>query len=177
MAGDLWRRCRAGGLLVSIVLFIGVGATGCVTPPAQPVELPYLAAEYDPYRGAGDAVVYGQAFLRQQGGGVVVCAGEPVFLFPKTTSFEKVIAVAKSGIMPSLSDAMDPRFKEVVRMATCDAQGNFRFAGVPRKSWYLFSRVRWSVGDYGQQGGDLITEVDLSSGGERQVLLTDGNRL
>ena len=80
-------------------------------------------------------------------------------------------------VQPVLGDSADPRFKEVARIATCDAQGNFRFAGIPRARWYIFSRVRWSVGDYGQQGGELLGEVDTTGGGEQQVLLTDSNRL
>jgi len=156
---------------VSIVL------AGCVATPQQSVQMNYTAAEFDAYRGAGDATVYGQAFLRQQGGGVVVCAGEPVVLLPHTASFEKVMALARQHIQPVLGDEADPRFKEVARVATCDAQGNFRFAGVPRAPWYIFSRVRWSVGDYGQQGGELLGEVDTTGGGEQQVLLTDRNRL
>jgi hypothetical protein len=150
---------------------------GCVAAPQQPVQMNYTAAEFDAYKGKGDATVYGQAFLRQQGGGVVVCAGEPVVLFPHTASFETVVALARQHVQPVLGDSADPRFKEVARIATCDAQGNFRFAGIPRARWYIFSRVRWSVGDYGQQGGELLGEVDTTGGGEQQVLLTDSNRL
>ena len=161
--------CAAAGL--SIVL------GGCVATPQQSVQMNYTAAEFDAYRGVGDATVYGQAFLRQQGGGVVVCAGEPVVLFPHSPSFENVVALARKHIQPVLADSADPRFKGVARFATCDAQGNFRFVAVPRARWYIFSRVRWSVGDYGQQGGELLGEVDTTGGGEQQILLTDRNRV
>lgn len=150
---------------------------GCVATPKQPVQMNYTAAEFDAYKGTGDATVYGQAFLRQQGGAVVVCAGEPVVLFPHTASFEKVMALARQHIQPVFGDSADPRFKAVARIATCDAQGNFRFVELPRARWYIFSRVRWSAGDSGQQGGELLGEVDTTGGGEQQVLLTDGNRL
>jgi hypothetical protein len=150
---------------------------GCVAVPTQPVQINYTDAEFAPYRGKGDAVVYGQAFLRQEGGGVVVCAGEPVVLFPHTPSFDQVVAVARKHVRPIFPGTADPRFKEVARVATCDAQGNFRFAELPRARWYIYSQVKWSAGDFGQQGGDLLGEVDTSVGGEQQVLLTDKNRV
>lgn len=160
----------------ALAAFASVLLAGCVATPQQSVLMNYTTEEFDTYRGIGDATVYGQAFMRQQGGGVVVCAGEPVVLFPHTASFEKVVTLARQHVQPVLGNAADPRFKEIARIATCDAQGNFRFTGVPRASWYVFSRVRWSVGDYGQQGGELIGEVDTTRGGEQQILLTDNNR-
>jgi len=175
MCAAIWNATR----LVRVILAAAASAflAGCVATPQQAVQMNYTAAEFDAYRRTGDATVYGQAFLRQQGGGVVVCAGEPVVLIPHTASFEKVMALARQHIQPVLGNEADPRFKEIARIATCDAQGNFRFAGLPRAPWYIFSRVRWSVGDYGQQGGELLGEVDTTDGGEQQVLLTDRNRL
>lgn len=159
-------------LVVALSLFTGA----CVAPPKEPVSLNYSSNEFDKYRSAGTSVVYGQAFLRQQGGGVVVCAGEPVVLFPRTPSFMAVVGLAKNGVAPVLSEPADPRFKEVARLATCDAQGNFRFTSLPNAPWYVFSRVRWIAGDW-PQGGELLGEVDTSAGGEHQVLLTDANRI
>jgi hypothetical protein len=150
---------------------------GCVATPTEPVQISYTDAEFASYKGKGDAVVYGQAFLRQQGGGVVVCAGEPVVLFPHTPSFDHVVDLARQHIQPVFPGASDPRFKEVARIATCDAQGNFRFADLPRARWYIYSQVQWSVGDLGRQGGDLLAEIDTSNGGEQQILLTDRNRV
>jgi len=168
-----------GGKLRGIISPVCIGfillLSGCVTPPQQTVQMNYTAVEFDAYKGTGDATVYGQAFLRQRGGGVVVCAGERVVLFPHTPSFEKVMAVARQHVQPVLGDSADPRFKTVARVATCDAQGNFKFTDLPRAPWYIYSRVSWSVGDYGQQGGDLVGEVDTTGGGEHQVFLTDSN--
>jgi hypothetical protein len=166
---------RVAGVAVPAILTVAM--CGCVAMPSQPVQISYSEAEFGAYKASGDATVYGQAFLRQQGGGVVVCAGEPVVLFPHTPSFERVVGLARQHIQPVFPDTADPRFKQVARRATCDAQGNFRFTGLPRAKWYVYSRVRWSVGDFGQQGGDLIGEVDTSGGGEQQVLLTDANRI
>lgn len=150
--------------------------SGCVAVPTQAVDISYSEEEFGNYKLKGNAVVYGQAFLRQQGGGVVVCAGEPVVLFPRTASFEKAVTLARQRIAPIPATA-DPRFKDIARKATCDAQGNFRFNGLPAAKWYLYSRVQWSIGDYGTQGGDLIAELETGGTGEQQILLTDSNRI
>lgn len=150
---------------------------GCVgAPPAQTLDIIYTDAEFSSYVGGGDGAIVGQAFLRQQGGGVVVCAGEPVVLIPRTASFEKAVELARQGIQPMPSTAGDERFARVARMATCDAQGNFAFENLPRAKWYIFSRVVWSVADY-PQGGDLLGEVDTTEGGEQRILLSDRNKL
>lgn len=136
----------------------------------------YTDAEFAIYKGEGNAIVSGQAFLRQRGGGVVVCAGETVLLFPHTSTFEQLIDLARQHVKPIMPDTADPRFKEVARSATCDAQGDFRFTNLPRAPWYIFTRVQWSAGDLGRQGGVLLGRVDTSDGGEHRVLLTDKNR-
>jgi hypothetical protein len=64
----------------------------------------------------------------------------------------------------------------VTRHATCDTDGNFTFKGLPRAKWYIFTRVRWSAGDAGVQGAELIGEADTSAGAAR-VVLDDGNRV
>ena len=150
--------------------------SGCVSVPSQSVDIAYSEQEFGVFKGNGDSTVFGQAFLRQQGGGVVVCAGEQVILFPRSASFEAAVNLARQRIRP-VPTSSDPRFKDVARMAVCDAQGNFRFNKVPRAKWYVYSKVNWRVGDYGYQGGDLIGEVDTSQGGEHQILLTDSNRI
>ena len=163
---------NAGRLLA---VGLSVLAAGCVQTPTQPVSMTYTDAEFAAYAAKGDSIVFGQAFLRQQGGGVVVCAGEPVVLFPRTPSFDRMVGLARQRVTPVLTEPSDPQFQKIKRVATCDAQGNFRFTDLPRARWYVFSQVRWTVGDY-RQGGELIGEVDTTSGGEHQILLTDANR-
>ena len=151
-------------------------ASGCVPTTTQQVALTYTDAEFSAHAASGDAVVYGQAFLQQQGGGVVVCAGEPVVLFPRTQSFDRMIDLARQRIAPIHAGPADPQFQKIRRVATCDAQGNFRFTSLPRARWYVFSQVRWTVGG-DRQGSELIGEVDTSAGGEHQILLSDANRV
>ena len=162
-------------------IFVLAAATltlsACVSaPPVQELAFVYTDEEFGRYAVDGDATVTGQAFLRQRGGGVVVCAGAPVVLFPKTPTFDRAVETARAGKQPMPATGSDERFKKVARIATCDAQGNFTFERLPRARWYVFSRVTWEVAD-SPQGGELVGEVDTSAGGEHRVLLTDANRV
>ena len=154
----------------------------------QSVNFLYNADDYVKHRKFGTSVVYGQAFLRQRGGGVVLCAGELVLLLPNTGPFKESVAIGRSGKRPVAVSGhkdgvfrdrvTDPQFKDVIRKAQCDAQGNFRFEKVPAANWIIYSRVSWQVGKYNiEQGSDLVSEITPKSGEELQILLTDKNRI
>jgi hypothetical protein len=143
--------------------------------PNAPLDIAYSDTEFRRYERPGDAAIAGQAFLHDQGD-TIACTGQPVLLFPRTRSFERVVELARMNAHPMLPETADPRFNAVTRRATCDTEGNFIFKGLPRAKWYVFTRVRWSAGDAGMQGGDLIGEVDTSAGSARAVL-DDRNRV
>jgi hypothetical protein len=143
--------------------------------PNVPLDVAYSETEFRRYERPGDATITGQAFLHDQGD-TIACTGQPVLLFPHTRSFERVVELARMDAHPMLPETTDPRFNAVTRRTTCDTDGNFTFKGLPRGKWYVFTRVRWSAGDAGMQGGDLIGEADTSVGSAR-VLLGDQNRV
>jgi hypothetical protein len=143
--------------------------------PNAPLDITYSETEFRRYERPGDATLTGQALLHDQGG-AIPCTGQPVLLFPRTRSFERVVELARMNAHPMVPETMDPRFDAITRRATCDAEGNFVFKGLPRAKWYVFTRVRWSAGDAGLEGADLIGEADTSAGAAR-VVLGDGNRV
>jgi hypothetical protein len=160
--------------------------SGCMS--VQEVAYTYFESEMSPYLTSGAAKVTGQAFLRQRGGGVVVCAGEPVLLVPNIGVFAEAVRLRRSGVQPKIAGKQDGRVfqagtadpvaKKAIRQAVCDAQGNFELAGLPAGKWILYSRVQWVVGEYDwQQGSDLIAEVTTENTGEQKILLTDANRI
>jgi hypothetical protein len=70
-----------------IVLLIGATLTGCVTPqqaPMRRISQPFDAEQARGLVAVGTSTLRGSAFLRQQGGGVVTCAGSDVTLVPAT---------------------------------------------------------------------------------------------
>lgn len=54
---------------------------GCATyaaPAPVAITTPFDREAHAPYYLSGTGSIHGQAFLRQQGGGVVTCAGSPI---------------------------------------------------------------------------------------------------
>ena len=129
-------------------------------------------AQHKPHTQPGNNGIKGQGFMRQQGGGVVTCAGSAVYLLPKTSFFGEAIDLFRSGKTPQLTTAIDPAYKSVLKESQCDAQGNFSFAQLPDGAWFILTEVRWMVG-YALQGGTLMRQVSVANGETIQVLLTE----
>lgn len=159
--------------LVPLIIVLALAA--CVTN--QPRQVPMTdygtEAEWAPYHGLGTGVLEGQAFLRQQGGGVVTCAGQQVSVFPATPSMRKAVeAGRREGAMVELVNA--PAYVRGGRQTICDAQGNFRVDQLPAGAWFVETNVVWQVG-YSRQGGVLLGEVVVPENGVGQLYLTDAN--
>ena len=154
---------------LSVIFFVFL-LTGCVMPPPQvDVQAKFDEEEIKRYSEPGTSGVKGQAFLRQQGGGVVTCAGSEVFLVPATPYYRQTFEHVRAGRNPQLGLATIGRYSKKGR---CDAQGNFAFANVRDGPWFVLTRVQWVVGN-NAQGGALMQEVAVPNGQTIQVLLTD----
>jgi hypothetical protein len=148
---------------------------GCVREE-RPVTTQFTSAEHEPYLKEGTAVVTGQAFLRQQGGAVVRCSGEPVLIFPATPFFNEVFSIWRAGQRPKLDFSLDPRMQKIARKGTCDADGKFKFEKLPNGKWYVMTQVRWMAGS-NPQGGELVGEVTTQQKSTSDVILSDSNKL
>jgi hypothetical protein len=139
-----------------------------VTPVAQVRD-----ADHAPYRAPGATTITGQGFLRQQGGGVVTCAGSEVFLIPSTDYTREATAISMRGdrvVGPGPTAGTTG-----ARRTQCDAQGKFRFEGVPGGiPWIIMTQVSWRVG-YAPQGGALLRAFTPADRGTEEVMLTDQN--
>jgi hypothetical protein len=157
------------------VVFAGAAVVAACAPQEQKIASTLTEAELAPYRKPGQTTVRGQAFLRQQGGGVVTCAGEAVQLAPLTGTMRESLQVARAckRVVVSGPTQIGPR---ITRTSTCDAQGNFRFDSIPSGEWVLITKVRWLVGG-AQQGGELAKEISVPSKGTAETLLADRDRL
>ena len=157
-------------------LFLAACQSSALPPdPNGPLEIAYSQSEFHRYERPGDAILTGQAFLHDQGD-AIRCTGQTVLLFPHTRSFERVFELVRMKAHPVLPEATDPRIAAVTRRAVCDTDGNFTFKNLPRGRWFVFTRVRWSAGDAGMTGVDLVGEADTSTGAGR-VVLDDRNRI
>jgi hypothetical protein len=153
-----------------------LGTVGCASmePMVVPVAFDPQAGSWILERGSGS--IGGQAFLRQQGGGVVTCAGAMVGVLPATAyATERMRLLYQStergfNQLRRVEDApMD--YQQQTRQAQCDAQGRFRIADLPPGEYYLVTRVVWAVGG-AQQGGSIMRRVRLAPGQNAEVILT-----
>lgn len=155
-----------------LLLAAGVVFIGCAIREPVEMKTKFDYAQHKPYTLPGNNGIKGQGFMRQQGGGVVTCAGSAVYLLPKTSFFGEAIDLFRSGNTPQLTTAVDPAYKSMVKESQCDAQGNFSFAQLPDGAWFILTEVRWMVG-YALQGGTLMRQVSVANGETIQVLLTE----
>lgn len=120
---------------------------------------------------SGNGVVTGEAFMRQNGGGIVTCAAEEVELIPATEYARERFRILNygdqtEGVRPLIAirqitnDYSD--FHQLILKSRCDSRGAFTFKGVGMGDFYLFTRVTWNV-DGGTQGGRLYKLITVDS--------------
>lgn len=152
--------------------------TGCA---AQTV---LVQASFDADQAAalvkpGVNIVSGSALIRQNGGGVVTCAGLPILLVPKTAyASERIKAIygnTQRGHNPAYrAIQFEPdvqSYGRLQRETLCDAQGNFSFNDVADGSFYVIANITWNVGG-SIQGGGLMQAVTVSGGASQEVVLS-----
>jgi hypothetical protein len=157
---------------------------GCAapTPPAQ-MSSPFNAGDVAWSRVPGAATVEGRAAIPAGGDASHTCAGGEAQLLPAGTYAAEMMRIVFGsdvrGYAPLASSPPYPAniatdFKNTVRRSGCDAEGRFRFDGVPAGRWYVFSNVIWRTasGEAARQGGALMQRIDVAEGARANVLLT-----
>lgn len=171
---------------VAALICVALALSGCATTRPVPVTKAFDANQAQYMLRRGTNIVTGSALIRQNGGGVVTCAGTEVSLVPATdyatermqilyrsTNKGYLSAGAPNWINPpSVPAETDSRYLSLSRRTICDAQGKFEFADVADGSYYVTTAVLWRIG-YNVQGGNLMQRVDLpGSSPVHQVVLT-----
>jgi hypothetical protein len=124
---------------------------------------------------SGDYKIEGSAFLRQGGGGIVNCAGNPVYLSKEFSFSRSNYAREANGLGYGVRNAsqIDPRhyqferdlsqvIQKTKRQTTCDVDGKFNFRNLAPGTYDVKTKVFWMVGDEGQGGilGSKVTVYD-----------------
>lgn len=162
-----WIRTALIGAMV--LLMAGCAGNKTVTTTVN-------AQEAEQYNKRGTGTITGSALLRQQGGGVVTCAGSEVLLLADIPVTRQALSiVAKGDNVTNFRDIMQ-RYPGAFRTGTCNAQGFFRFEEVAAGSWQVATQIVWKVGYY-LQGGWVAQSVVLGEGQTRDVVLSDYNLL
>lgn len=145
----------------------------CTVPTSRAVRGTFTYDAHAHYDRQGEAIVYGQAFQRQRGGGVVYAAGGEMWLFPATEYGRAVVDVMRDQLTPT---HIAPGFLNLSRKTTADGFGNFEFDNVPAGTWYVSVRDFWEVfsGNYltwMPQGGWIVAEVSVPAEGKAKVIV------
>lgn len=169
--------------IAKCAVFSVVCLANCAVAPTQPVQLvnSFNADEIAWSNAEGQNKLEGSALLRQQGGGVVTCAGTEVHLSAYSAYSAERIRYVYGRDTGGYADwgsfafrarlPVDEAYLSSARVTVCDAQGKFKFSNLPDGEYYVTTQVSWSVG-YSPQGGYLAQRVSLAGGETKEVVLT-----
>lgn len=148
---------------------------GCAAPAAK-ISTPFNEAQAAALMRPGNNTIKGSALLRQNGGGVVTCAGETVDLVP-ATEYAKQRFDHRFGkrTFASTLKALEngpPAYDRLSRQTRCNAIGAFTFDRVADGDFYLVTSVDWSSGGR-RYGGYLANLVRVRGGQVKDIVLTD----
>lgn len=165
--------------IVLCLLLVASGA-GCASmlTTTVPLKSSFDATAAMQMLAVGTNTIEGSALIRQQGGGVVTCAGEEVTLVPVTEyATERMMAIygsdqrgyRGSGLLKFTPD--DPAYYSASRTVLGDAQGNFLFDKVADGDFFVTTTVTWTAG-YARQGGVLMQRVKVTGGETKRIVLS-----
>jgi hypothetical protein len=165
-------------IALSIIVILSLQA--CAPPaPRSPISQ-FSEADIAWSKRQGTGVVSGQGFMRQQGGGVVTCAGDEVALTPVAAySTERMAILYNStnkgyntiGFGARHITAPPQEYLLSSKRSTCNAQGNFSFSALAPGEYYVTTRVAW-VAANSPQGASIMERVRATDGREVEVILT-----
>jgi hypothetical protein len=131
------------------------------------IEEPFDVEQATRWLQPGANTIKGNAFMRQQGGGVVTCAGSTVMLIPATAyATARVRAVYGTASLAQRPVRFTPDYalyEQLTRKTRCDAQGHFVFDSVADGEFFALTQVLWVIAGR-QQGGYLIQHVSVNGG-------------
>ena len=176
---------------IAATLFAAASVVGCASAPMQSI---FYADEVAFIHERGTNTIKGNAFLRQQGGDVVSCAGSEVLLIPKGSySTERMKKLFGTASAKGFKEKPTVRFRRelkavdgywhALKRTTCDIDGKFEFRNVAAGSYFIVTSVTWTtyiptknLGNWPDvQGGRMMAPVifAFSEGDEvRNVVLT-----
>ena len=147
--------------------------SSCVT-----TQKPKTIALYDKFsvedaqliKKPGSGSIKVQAFMRQNGGGIVTAAGREITLLPFTTYTKQRISQLYAGRLyipvgePKPIYESDPYvYKRLTRTQTADASGSTTFKNVADGRYFIATSVVWQVGQF-YEGGGMYERVTVEDG-------------
>lgn len=166
-------------LFATLVLSLGgCIASGPTLLPTYEITVPFDSGQASNQMQEGLNSIKGNAFMRQQGGGVVTCAGQTVRLVPATNyakqRFFALFGTFEGGVnkerknfrfLPDVSD-----YYTNTKATKCDSQGNFTFERVADGEFYVTTIVAWQVGNT-PHGGGIMQKVSVRGGQGQSIVM------
>ncbi|MFK7944139.1 MAG: hypothetical protein AB8B85_14665 [Paracoccaceae bacterium] len=162
--------------LVSAIAALLMTASCAQDPKFESIRLsaPITSAQMATYADGGTGRIEGQAFLRQDGGSVVTCAGSEVLLMPDVASTREIVNLLKEGRVASMrvnGQRPSTLFPRAFRKKWCDSDGGFAFDQLASGSWILMTDVQWKAG-VDVYGGVMIGYLNVPDDGVEEVILS-----
>jgi len=127
---------------------------------------------------SGPSIIMGDAFVRQQGGGVVTCAGSLVRLTPDTKySRERMGIIYRNSekgyrlYIDRIIPVADASYSSYSRTTKCDAQGKFKFSDIFPGNYFVTTEVSWVISGL-QQGGSLMQHLYADASKPTEIALS-----
>ncbi len=169
--------------LVAIVAIIGL--SGCAPPPPIALTSTFDIDQAKALLVEGNNTIKGSALIRQRNGSVVTCAGNTVSLVPRTEYLEERVEHMYGSVSGGFSPlnknnqikftSTHPRYYELIKESTCDAQGFFEFKNLADGTFFVVTGITWEVviSAYStrHEGGSIGQLVSVSGGETKDVVL------
>lgn len=167
-------------LSLYLLAAVCVALVGCASKNTIVLNSTFNPEEAQRMLQPGINTISGSALIRQNGGGVVNCAGLPVRLIPKTAyalerfraiygnTFRGYRAASSLGFIFSPDY---PAYQQHTRHTLCDAQGHFTFKDVADGDYLITTTIVWQVAN-SIQGGALMQAVSVHNGDSQEVVLS-----
>ena len=129
----------------------------------------------------GNNKIIGSALIRQQGGGIVTCAGCEVHLVPATDYAKERMKyyLGSTNYLKGGYSKINIYFKpdepeyHTLRLKTIgDAQGSFEFDKIADGDYYIITTISWGTDILFKQGGSIIKYIEISKGETKKVVLS-----
>jgi hypothetical protein len=155
----------------NLLLVLLLAVAGCAAPRAVVISAPFDAQQAQAMLAPGNNAITGSALMRQNGGGVVTCAGNEVFLIPATGYAQTRLGAiyGSSNMSPVYRPRLDfqpdpPGYMSAMRTTRCNAQGFFTFDHLADGDFFVQVSIVWKTGAYIYEGGSLIQRVAVHGG-------------
>ena len=138
------------------------------------LDAPVTRADVAAYVDGGESTLKGQAFLRQESGKLVTCAGSEVLLMPDVAWTRQVVDQLRDGKIAQMrvnGERPSKMFPLAFRKKWCKRDGEFEFGRIAPGPWILLTHVTWKAG-YALQGGIMVGFVEVPDGGTEEVVLS-----